>query len=63
MQTVKVAEVRMGDSIRVDLGKGKIFRPVDHISQNGDNVTVVLFSSFGTRPKFTINKNALIVRE
>ena len=64
MKTVKASEIGTGDSIEVGiLGEGKTFRPVDKVDHDGDNVTITLYSEWGRRPKFTVNKNYLIVRE
>lgn len=53
---MKASEVRMGHEIEVDLGKGKVFRPVDHVQQHENGtVTITLYSPFGVRPKITVN--------
>ena len=61
-EPVKAESVSMGDEILVDLGMGKIFRIVDKIAHDNEEVTITLYSPFGRRPKLTINKSAPIMR-
>ena len=61
-ETVKAQEISMGDEIEVDLGRGKTFRPVDNITDHGENIKITLYSEFGRRPTFIVPKTQPVVR-
>lgn len=56
----RASEILLGDMILVDLGMGKVEKIVDNVRQKGEIVEIVLYSTFGKRPKLTVNSNSLI---
>lgn len=50
-------DVRLGDTIRVNLGMQMQDRIVDRVIQDGVSVTIVLYSPNGKRPRITLTEN------
>jgi len=49
-------DLTMGMEVEVNLGMGKVFRPVDRVIHNEETgtVTIVLYSEIGKRPRLTV---------
>ena len=47
----------MGDTIKVDLGKGLSSRIIDKVSHKDGIVEILLFTEMGKRPKIVFTEN------
>jgi hypothetical protein len=52
--------IRLGDTIKINLGKGVVNKIVDFVREKDGVVEIVLFSPNRPRPRFKVLENYLI---